>query len=833
MAARCERLAASARTIANTIEATLSQISDLPSQTDAPLSVEAARNILNSERDTENTVERLLERLHAIGQHIDKGVFRSALREYQSSTGLLDDHPKLSAAVCTGLGVATLAAGIYGAILAHGPIHHATEAIVSALFGTGFMGAAASVVAVPVSLFFLGIPVLGSSIVGPLAFGATKVLGGKIVRAISRERRDRFAQERDDAEILDAKLRQACGSILQDVKRVQHLYTRFMDRNQKIRSMACSALSQAADDRAGVEQVRALNASLGLKEFSSGIRLLNMERTLRHIEESDFRSPELQAASNNDKAADRSPLGKIGRAFGLAFSAMSNFASNSQRIGTRTALNSAEDLHHLCDHMPPSALDPLSATGSSVGTTLHIALETGVQPEKAFLDAVKGIVGLVKSTVAGGKPEGPSGASLVRVLLELEEIERGNRVRWLVKLGPSLAFALLKKPALVLKAQKLEEASGKVSPEMFTGDYASSKGRAYNAWKSSKEIARLTLGLVREGGYRWLVELPLNHIKEGRFPMDYLSENSYTRRAAEQTMDLCDRFLTTRQSKHREKLARQLDSCLSELPNAEKLRALDREGLTNYAMRKYIDYRYDPDSTVSEETVTRILEYWGLRENWAWHNDQHRSKMYREELNSIHPGLVTLHKNLHGSSNLWTIITNTIDLAWKIGGKLVDPDASVADDERLTKRQALDQLITTWNQSLPLGTRATDTIIDSASGGEPLVMLTKSGQLELLEGAAGRERLLAIGAAGALTIPENGDHVRIAVAETVLGTPLENFQREALLSAHARLVADPSLRGEVVKDLLGKSFSVGQLEGVEVAHQHSRLGLFDLGVIGR
>lgn len=833
----CEQLVSSARTITAGLEQRLTEIPPLPSSSDKPLTVDQAKQLLHREIAIESEVERSLERLNATAQFLDKQILRGAIREYQSSTGLLDDHPRLSATVCATLGVATLAAGVYGAIVAHGPIHHLTETLVGAVFGHGMLGAVASVVAVPGSLFLLGIPVLGSSVLGPLAFGAIKVFGGKVVRALSTRAQERFGQERGDAELLATKLAASCESILDEVKRIQPFYARFMDRNETLRGMASTALHAIPleqQDRATVDELKKLSSTLGIKEFSSGIRLLTLERTLHHVQETEFRSPELRQVPGSDtNPPELSWFGKARRSFGLTFNALSNFAVSSQRIGTRTALNTAEDLHDACDHMPSGALDPISATGSSLGTTLHIALETGVQPEKAFLDAVKGIVGLVKSTVAGGKPEGPSGASLVRVLLELEEIERGNRVRWLVKLGPSLAFALLKKPALVLKAQKLEEATGKVSPEMFEGDYAKSKGRAYSAWKSSKEISRLAFGLVREGGYRWLVELPLAHIRDAGFPFNYLKENPYTKRATERTVNFCGDFLSTREAKHRESLQRQLESCLTKIPNGEDLRAMDREAITTYAIRRYIDYRYDVNANVSEEEITAVLNYWRLRESTDWYADKHRTSVYRRELEAVHPRLVTLHDRMHGTTNLWTIVTNTLDVAATIGAKLKDPNAQFEGDDQDSQRKALYDFIETWNQETPLPPQPTDTIIDCAPGGSPLVMLTRAGTLALLEGAAGRQALLDSEAQRSFSIAPHADHVRIATSELLLATTLENYQREALLAAHTKLVADPTSAAEVIQSLLDNSFTSAQLGGVAMTPDSASSGLLGLGVLGR
>jgi hypothetical protein len=382
----------------------------------------------------------------------------------------------------------------------------------------------------------------------------------------------------------------------------------------------------------------------------------------------------------------------------------------------------------------------------------------------------------------------------------------------------------------VLKAQKLEEATGKVSPEMFESDYAKSKGRFYSAVKSSKEISRLVLGLIREGGYRWLVELPLTHAKESGFPIGYLEKNSYTKGAAERLVRLSGNFLVAQERKHREKLQEQLESCLARVPNADAVRGMDGEALTKYAIRKFIDYRYNANAQVDGDEITAILSYWKLKETAAWYTDKHRTRLYRGELEALHPQLGALHDTLHGSTNLWTIMTNTLDVATTIGSKLKNPSGQVKMDAEDKQRKALADFLYQWNHETPLPPQSHDTILDCGKGGAPLVLLTRTGTLEVLEGAEGRRRLLS--SSSAFTIPPHADHARVAAAELILSTTLENYQREALIAAHAKLVADPSSKNEVIQDLLAKSFTSAQLLGGPPAEDGRRLGLLSLGIIG-
>lgn len=836
LTASCSEIVTSGRCVASSLQATLEGVAPLSTLPAHGLNLDQAIALLRTEIETDTKVHTSLEAFSRIVSRLDQEVLRRAFREYQSSTGLLDDHPRLSAAVCAGLGITSLGLGVYGAIVAHGPLHHATEALVGAFFGHGLLGSVASVVAVPVSLFFLGIPVLGSSVVGPLAFGALKVLGGKITRAISPNARARFEDERQNADILRDKISASAQSILEDIARLQPLLNGFMDRNEVLRNLASSSVAGLTNEQgrnAAIDELRTLNKTLGAKEFASGIRLLNLERSLRQIQQNDFRSPELRIESNADDASSSSGfVGKLHRGFSLAFSAIRNFAASSQGVGTETALHTADDMHHTCDHMPNGALDPITATGSSLGTTLHIALETGTQPEKAVLDAVKGILGLVKSSVAGGVPKGPSGAALVRVLLELEEIERGNRVRWLVKLGPSIAFALLKKPALVLKAQKLEEASGKITPEMFESDHAKSKGRMYSAWKSAKEIASLTYDLAREGGYRWLVEFPLSHIRDGGTPFHHLANSQYTKQPMARLSTVCGNFLQSLDIRHQKRLESQMKECIGRIPAGEELANMDSEALTTYAARKYLDYRYSQDSAVSEEEINNTLAYWRLRDTSAWYREKRRIACFRKELGEIDPRLISLNDTLHGANDIRSMLSSSVGVARKIGSKLRDPSSRTDDTSPTSSRERLQKFVDDWNQG-DLMAREVNTVLDCGPEGSPLLMLTRSGQLELLEGAAGRLRLINASPSQPLSIMRSADHVRIAASEMYLATPLEGYQREALLRAHSRLLSGTATQVEVTQDLVDNSFSLSQLEGVTEGPERITPGLLEIGIIGK
>jgi len=830
-------LSEQATTLGRALRCEFEAVQSLDANPQKSSGIDEIKGILQAEIASDGRIHALLDRLQVVGSMLEGRVFRAGLRDYQSSTGLLDDHPRTSAFICAGLGLATLAAGIYGAIVTHGAIHHAAESVVGAVFGHGAVGYVASLVAVPVSLFLVGIPVLGSSVVGPLAFGALKTLGGKMTRAISSDHRARFEEERANAADLLKSVHEGAATVLEGIESIKPQLMSFLARNEKLRTASSEAVSRLAPELQTQEitrEVRALNSALGEREFASCIQLLRLERMLRNLQESDFRSPELQAHEELRGTDEKVSVAKrMGRAFVLSFNALRSLASTSSKLGTDTALTTADDLHHACDHMPTGIADPLSATGASLGTTLHIALETGTRPEKALLDAVKGLVGLTKSAVAGGVPEGPSARALARVLLEVEEIERGNRVRWAFKLVPSLLFALLKKPALVLKAQKLEEASGKVTPQMLESEYAASKGRVYNAWKSGREIGRLIAGLLREGGYRWGVELPLSYLSAKGAPLSYFERFQVARPLVDSVATWSSGFLERSEEAHRRTLRKHMDSCISHIPQGQELDGCDSDRLTMHAVRTYIDYRYNPDTTVTEQELAATLNYWRLRETNAWYRDNQRLARYKDELKGIDPRLITLHHVLHGPEGFKGLMASTYSFASLVGRKLRDP-GSAAPSESETTGKALQDFVAQWNES-PLQTSvAQDRIIDAGESGEPVVILLADGTLKIATGIEGRAELLSRFTYGArLTTLPHADHARIAAAELVLAVPLENFQREALLEAQRKIVEEDASEDEVLPSLLACSFTPSQIRGdTEEKGSTKRPGLAQLGIIG-
>lgn len=132
------------------------------------------------------------------------------------------------------------------------------------------------------------------------------------------------------------------------------------------------------------------------------------------------------------------------------------------------------------------------------------------------------------------------------------------------------------------------------------------------------------------------------------------------------------------------------------------------------------------------------------------------------------------------------------------------------------------------------------TIVDASTDFQEIVMVTASGRPTVLQGPEGRETLLAYlseimsPASRGFAILPHADHARIAIAEMLLATPLEPFQRQALLSAHYDILNGAASVQDVAAHLVQNDFTSQQLFGThDDSGERSFPGLFELGVIGR
>ena len=849
-----EALASSAREIARQLRDDLGASEPLDESALAGLGIDAITHLVLEEVEREARLNDRIDRLQQAVSLLDSAVIRGARNQYQCSTGLLDDHPRASAAICGGLSVLSLGAGIYLAWATHGAVHHAVDAAVHAVAGPGWLAAVLVVPAVLFALFLEGIPVLASAAVGPMMFGVIKTLGGRMARRVSPRAARRFAWERDCAARLSERLRASTRSLGESLDGVKRLIPDFFRRNEILRKAGSLKLleSKADDtpDTATAHELGNLNSILGVGEFGAIVRFTNLQKRLNRLKPAEFRSPELRADPAGGGAAHRKGLRYLLHSgFVHAVGVIRGVAGSSHVVGTQTAISAADDLNTGCSHLPDHLLlDPLSGTGAAIGSTLHLGIETFDRPEKALLDAIKSFAGVASTLVSGAAPEGPSALTLLRVILVADKLKggrdvpRSNVIRWATEVLFTLALVIFKKPALAFKAQKLEEETGKLSPHGIEAELADDEGRLSSAWKSVREIVRLSSAIIAGVVYNLLVDVPLRTLA-------CLDPNRPIIGGVSRISRAVLEWFTKR---HDRRLEARVARSLERHPAPETLRNLDGADLELHALILSVDYRYNDESTVSQDEMNATLSYWMARRDLEWKQRIGRRNRHLEELRSfppraagtwrdalnratLLPPLVRLHYHLHpedsGMASARSVLT-------EVAGNLRSRGAPKPPPPPLELMPTFLEIAAELRRSVERP-GLVPTIVDVGAGRGEIVMVTAEGDLQVLRGSDGCRTLL--GCRGDASDPKrrgirilpHADEARIATVEILLSTPLEPFQRTALLAAHRDLVAGRTTPDDAAALLFRHHFTAHQLFGTRDASGHPlKPGLFDLGVIG-
>jgi hypothetical protein len=784
---------------------------------------------LNSLLDNEIAVESLLLNLfnevQTITGHLESNVLRPAQNDYRGSTGFLDDHPRWSAALCSVLGVATLSAGVTAAVLAHHPIHQLVEFIASSVAGHGFLGSCTFWAIYPFSLFVVGIPVLGSSILGPLAFGFMKTVSGKVARTQSETHRTRFKTEAEQSSLLLDKFHIAASEGLRTLHTLKPLLGDFFSRNEIIRSVASAHVIRTrahGENQDLTQEVSTKSSALGKAEIITFIKLVNLEKKLHLLLREDFRSPELRSSVGDLKEPENEGLlAKIVRGHTMALSSIRSVLDNTAAIGAGTALQTGHEVHDTLEKMPTGILtDPFSAVGSGLSATLHLALETGARPEKAFLDAAKGVVGMVKTSISGGPPDGPSGETLLRVLLELDELERGNKIRWFFKLIPSLAWAVLKKPALIIKAQKHEEAHGHLSPKSLESEITDGKGRGYSAWKAVRELFTMVQDGIVKGAIRWMIKPPLVALS---------NPGEENEKAISSINNLSRRILKRIEVADEQRLRKLALKYLKDIPNRAEIRKMADRDLELMAIQMFVDYRFLTEGNVSQNEMNAVLGYWKVRKELKWKAEEDRTEKHRNELASINPQLYGLRELLRSKPSIFSSLFKSLF-------QNVRSIEQCSTEEGVRWKGLLESLRLIPSSLFP----SKPIILEVSNDGQHFVVLETTGEFSSWTRNELKEKIVTLTHArdstkkgSPIDILKHADEARIAACEEVLGTSLEPFQQHCILSVHHRMIAGSLSYEKAYKTLQGLELSREQIEGVynQVTGVYSP-GLLSSGVLG-
>ncbi|MFO0417674.1 MAG: hypothetical protein ACK5Y6_10320, partial [Pseudomonadota bacterium] len=494
----------------DTISALETQINSAPAPDFIALLTSSSelKSAFDSEIQTEQGVEHQLARLQALVTHLENTILRPAQERYQSATGLLDKRSRLMDLTwgLSALASFGLAAGLiltYEHAILHGVSH-----FVHGVLGHSALSYVASVASQFGALVAQGTACFIGALAGPSILGFIKTVGGRCVRAISPSNNRTF-KELSEQSSSDLSYYQALTAQLADsMSRFQPNLTRFYARNEDVRALISSRLESLSSDRGAISpqectDLHKLSSALGSSELITLMRCLNLEKRLRELSLIDFRSPELVEASSSSRSELR---GGWGLSRGLILSVKSVFSlfRSATTIGERSAINATRKSRDKFESLPNNPVtDIVAGMGSGVSTTIEHALRAGTQPGKTTYSFLKGVLGLSKSLLVGGEKEGPRLETLLKVMFDLTELEKGNRIRFFSKLIPSLIRAATQKPIIMEQAEEAEELEGKVSPKGIGTKLAENRGSYAAGRKMFGDLLSLAYDTSKESIVRY------------------------------------------------------------------------------------------------------------------------------------------------------------------------------------------------------------------------------------------------------------------------------------------------------------------------------------------
>jgi hypothetical protein len=770
------------------------------------------KSALDAEIQTEHRVEQQLELLNALVDHLEKTVLKPAQERYQSATGLLDGNSRLAE---LSWGISALATfGLAGglALAYEHAILHGVSHIVHSVLGYSALSYAASAATQMGVIVAQGVVCFAGSLVGPSLLALIKTAGGRCVRAISPSNKAAFQALAEDAQRELEDFRALTSEVADQMSNLQPQLSSFYARNEDVRALISSrlmSLSYQPDliSSGDVTELHKRSTALGASELITLMRCLNLEKKLRELSQADFRSPELVQATSVAPQGSSQVWG-LSRGLRLTVRSFTSLFHSATTIGERSAINAARKSRDAFENLPQNPVtDILAGMGSGVSTTLEQALRAGTQPGKTTYSFLKGVIGLSKGLLVGGEKEGPRLETLLKVMFDLPELEKGNRIRFFSKLIPSLIRAATQKPIIMEQAQQVEELAGNVSPKGVETKLVERQGSYAVGKKMVKDLTSLVYSTSKEAVVRYGYVVPL----------DQISRSSIIRQTAPSVREWALQRLTAHDEKRHQSLQKKMHHELQQLSNAEELQQLQDNELDVYAIEKFIEYSYRPTPSISQREISALLHYWELRRKASWYEAADTQERHNTELAKLHPHFLSLRKILHVQSNLFSSVTRGL-----LFGK------NTKSDEQLSPEEVLNASFTAWSTPLEGQARPTlPTILDASSDGMHVVLLDPHGVLHLLKAGQVRALFTTASTSAAPRLLEHADHARDTVCEMVLAMKLEPFQRRVLIDTHHVLCSGAISEQQACERLVKAGLPRGQL-----LTEDGR-GILDSGLLGR
>jgi hypothetical protein len=610
------------------------------------------------------------------------------------------------------------------------------------------------------------------SLVGPSLLALVKTAGGRCVRALSPSNRADFQGLAEKAQRDLQDFRALTKDVADKMSKLQPQLSSFYARNEDIRALISSRLVSLSNQpnlisSGDVTELYNRSSALGASELVTLMRCLNLEKKLRLLSQVDFRSPELiQVTSVTPHGA--SQIWGLGRGLRLTVRSFTSLFHSAATIGERSAVSAARKSRDAFENLPQNPItDILSGMGSGVSTTLEQALRAGTQPGKTTYSFFKGVIGLSKGLLVGGEKEGPRLETLIKVMFDLPELEKGNRIRFFSKLLPSLIRAATQKPIIMEQAEQVEELAGNVSPKGIETKLAERQGSYAVGKKMLKDLGSLVYSTSKEVLVRYGYMVPL----------EQLNRSPIVRRGAPALSQWASKRLDLHDETRQADLQKKMDKELKQLSNAEELQQLQDNELDVYVIERFIEYSYRPSPSISQQEISALIHYWELRRKASWHEAADAQEKHSAELARVHPQFPSLRKILHVQGNLFSSVTR---------GLLFGKNAK--SDEQLSPEEILNASFTAWSTPLEGQAQPTlPTILDAASDGMHVVLLDQQGALHLLKAGQVRSLFTRPFPHSVPQLLEHADHARVTVCEMVLAMKLEPFQRRILIDCHHAL----------------------------------------------
>ena len=799
-------------------------------------------SFMDREQQIENTLREHLKEFNLATVLLTSGPILKGRKEFGTSTGFLDNNPKTAGALAVTASLLGMGAAVYGLIACHHTVAEASAHVLSHIatpgtwtYGALDLGAHATILLVDSLIAF------SASAAGALGFGFLKTAAGRLRRQ-TPSGHTAFEVERESAEALQNAIEESVSHSNTALERLSSILPQFYSRNEHIRAAASHFILSAETER-GTEALDADGApirealeqkawEIGKYEFRDTLQMLRLQKTFGKLQDVDIRSAEMKEIIAEETATEQKSGGIsswCGRQLSLATKSIGKVFGASDQAGTQAALDMAEQISHDLNDLPSSALDTFTGLGSGLSHFLGVMIEGGKRPEQSLLETFKGLVHLLN--FGADRKHGPGFRELVRLILEVPDMKNPNRrLRWFGKFIPNVVLLVFKKPALFVRMAKEREQRGVIDPESLKNEVQAGRGRWANAWHMTKETGK-ALGQATIGGLAKLcIEVPLK-----------TAANLQRRSSLLRLLPSASNGLKNWYGFKMGRIQQELNDLLSVIPDGADLQSRSEEHIQRRVLKALVEYQFGNEDPERYKEVKALLRFWDKWDNLRYLEGRRRQLEHKDELLTTDSKLQMI-RELSRDTNK-TFVESARSFVTFI---MADADEEGEGPAAGTVPEKLQAFVEKYNDG-KLSRSKHPVVLDAIPGGT-LVVKNIDGTISFMHGAEARKFILdnhrepkkaqrkgnrLDRAVKRVEVLPHGDDARVAVAQTVLGTPLELDQVEALINAHHWSLNKQAGIVSYTRKLVKHHFTIEQLFGnSDKGSGNSFPGLFKLGLIG-